>query len=520
VEWSYGTNGNTAYHRFALQTQAAYSEVADQGEWGNWYYATSGADGMTHRSGADGDVRSQFITTGALDNSNDDNHRAINDRYPVFAFSNNLGRVGNSQANSLFTIFHAQRDGAQLNTGSGLESVPSYWSGQYGTDEDALAFFHGDYNNIYDKSVQLDGKITNDAVAVGGQDYLTVVSLGAREALGATSVAGTQQNPYIFMKEISSNGNMNTADVIFPASPIFLYLNPTWLKYLLDPLYIIQENGLYPQDFALHDIGAHYPNGTGHGDGIAQEQPVEESGNMLIMTLAYAQKTGDTAYLSAHYKYLRQWADYLVKNCLIPANQQSTDDFAGLLANQTNLALKGIIGIQAMSEIAKLTGQTSNYSSIASDYISKWQDLAIARNATPPHTTLSYGDTASHGLLYNLYADALLQTNLVPRSVYEMQSAFYPTVSDTFGTPLDTRHDWVKSDWEMFAAAVAGDDTRNEMVSRLARWVGDTPTNSPATDLYQAQTGGYAEGLPHFAARPVVGGWYALLILGQVGIQG
>jgi hypothetical protein len=364
VEWSYGTNGNTAYHRFALQTQAAYSEVADQGEWGNWYYATSGADGMTHRSGADGDVRSQFITTGALDNSNDDNHRAINDRYPVFAFSNNLGRVGNSQANSLFTIFHAQRDSAQLNTGSGLESVPSYWSGQYGTDEDALAFFHGDYNDIYDKSVQLDGKITNDAVAVGGQDYLTVVSLGAREALGATSVAGTQQNPYIFMKEISSNGNMNTADVIFPASPIFLYLNPTWLKYLLDPLYIIQENGLYPQDFALHDIGAHYPNGTGHGDGIAQEQPVEESGNMLIMTLAYAQKTGDTAYLSAHYKYLRQWADYLVKNCLIPANQQSTDDFAGLLANQTNLALKGIIGIQAMSEIAKLTGQTSNYSSI------------------------------------------------------------------------------------------------------------------------------------------------------------
>ena len=371
-------------------------------------------------------MRNQFIKTGALDNSNDDNHRAINDRYPVFGFSNNLGRVGSSQANSLFTIFHAQRDGAQLNTGSGLEAVPSYWSGQYGTDEDALAFFHGDYNGIYDKSVQLDGKITNDAVAVGGQDYLTIVSLGAREALGATSVAGTEQSPYIFMKEISSNGNMNTADVIFPASPIFLYLNPTWLKYLLDPLYIIQENGLYPQDFALHDIGAHYPNGTGHADGIAQEQPVEESGNMLIMTLAYAQKTGDTAYLTAHYPHLRQWADYLVQNCLIPANQQSTDDFAGLLANQTNLALKGIIGIQAMSAIASLTGNPGNYSATAKSYIARWQDLGIARNATPPHTTLSYGDTASHGLLYNLYADALLKTNLVPRSVYEMQSAFTP----------------------------------------------------------------------------------------------
>jgi hypothetical protein len=31
----------------------------------------------------------------------------------------------------------------------------------------------------------------------------------------------------------------------------------------------------------------------------------------------------------------------------------STDDFAGWLANQTNLALKGIIGIRAMSGIAE-----------------------------------------------------------------------------------------------------------------------------------------------------------------------
>jgi hypothetical protein len=34
----------------------------------------------------------------------------------------------------------------------------------------------------------------------------------------------------------------------------------------------------------------------------------------------------------------------------------STDDFAGWLALQTNLALKGIIGINAMSELAALIG--------------------------------------------------------------------------------------------------------------------------------------------------------------------
>ncbi len=62
--------------------------------------------------------------------------------------------------------------------------------------------------------------------------------------------------------------------------------------------------------------------------------------------------------------------------------------------NQTDLALKGIIGIGAMASIANLTGNTnaaSNYSSIAHDYITQWQTLGIAMGADPPHTTLAYG---------------------------------------------------------------------------------------------------------------------------------
>lgn len=35
----------------------------------------------------------------------------------------------------------------------------------------------------------------------------------------------------------------------------------------------------------------------------------------------------------------------------------STDDFAGWLALQTNLALKGIIGINAMSKLAEVVGK-------------------------------------------------------------------------------------------------------------------------------------------------------------------
>jgi Domain of unknown function (DUF4965)/Domain of unknown function (DUF1793) len=128
--------------------------------------------------------------------------------------------------------------------------------------------------------------------------------------------------------------------------------------------------------------------------------PLEECGNMIITTLAYAQRTQDTGYLSQHYSILKQWTGYLVKEALIPANQLSTDDFQGQLANQTNLALKGIIAIQAMSEIASKTGNTAdatNYSSIAHDYIGKWQEMAVVAEANPPHTNLDYQDGSSHG---------------------------------------------------------------------------------------------------------------------------
>ena len=62
---------------------------------------------------------------------------------------------------------------------------------------------------------------------------------------------------------------------------------------------------------------------------------------------------------------LDQWTQFLVAESLIPQNQISTDDFAGSLANQTNLAIKGIVGIKAMAVICDMLGDTnksSNYS--------------------------------------------------------------------------------------------------------------------------------------------------------------
>jgi hypothetical protein len=138
----------------------------------------------------------------------------------------------------------------------------------------------------------------------------------------------------------------NTVDVIYPMHPMLLFFNPRLLKLMLDPLFENQEAGHYPLPEAMHDSGWHYPNATGHADTRTdiEHMPLEESSNMIIMTLAYAQRTNDYGYLITRWRMLKQWTEYLVKDktALYPGLQLSTDDFAGMLANQTNLALKGM----------------------------------------------------------------------------------------------------------------------------------------------------------------------------------
>ncbi len=181
-------------------------------------------------------------------------------------------------------------------------------------------------------ATSFDNQMSDDGLAAGGAEFVTIASLTTRLAFGGTQLCGTTTAPYLFLKEISSDGNVQTVDVIFPFHLILIYTNPTLLKYLLDPLLINQEAGQYPNMYSMHDLGSRYPNATGHVTGDDEKQPLEECGNMLIMTLAYAQRANDTAYLSQHYDILDQWTQYLIEEALIPAMQISTDDFAGPLA--------------------------------------------------------------------------------------------------------------------------------------------------------------------------------------------
>jgi len=141
-----------------------------------------------------------------------------------------------------------------------------------------------------------DGCVSN-GVAVPDtseeQSYYAITALAARQILAAyvltnnsratTSDCSPRSSSnaselLAFQKEISSNGNTNTVDVIFPAMPFFLWINPDFLRYVLAPLYINQESNFYPNMYSMHDLGAHFPNATGHVDSNDEYMPVEESG--------------------------------------------------------------------------------------------------------------------------------------------------------------------------------------------------------------------------------------------------
>jgi len=101
----------------------------------------------------------------------------------------------------------------------------------------------------------------------------------------------TMTIPLPFLKEILSYGSMQTIDVMFPMSPYLYALAPNYIKLLLEPVLSYVALGRWLSPFFVHDVGTHYPNATGHDDGIEEDVPIEETGNLLILAYMYELET-------------------------------------------------------------------------------------------------------------------------------------------------------------------------------------------------------------------------------------
>jgi hypothetical protein len=508
-------NGTLQAWTVQLQNQQPLTEQDQLAAWGSVVWATPRSAALTYQSGQDIVVRAQFVDNGQLTNGNDTNYRAIDDNWPVFGFSVDLGTITGSAVTTEVSIGQV-RTPAVSYLGQNLQPL---WTSYFSAWQDMLAFFHDDLPAARQRADGLDARITADAQSAGGVPYAGLCAIALRQAYGGTElVAGPDGSAWAFLKEISSDGNVSTVDVVYPASPAWIYADPGYLGLLLEPLLAYAETGGWPETFAEHDLGSAYPVASGHNNGQEEDMPVEESGNMLIMAAAYLRQSAAataSAFATAHYPILKQWADYLVANLPDPGFQNQTDDFAGPIAHSVNLALKGIVAVAAMGQVATAAGHADDaayYHSQAQQFVTYW--AAHAQDPGGQHLDLTYngsdGGDGTWGTCYNGFADRLLRTGLVPSPVLAEQSRWYQDVSNVFGVPLQVPHSYAKSDWEMFTAAWLSDyPVRQELIDRVYTYAHTTPSRVPFSDLYDTISGDQVS----FQARPVQGGVFALLAL-------
>ncbi len=530
------TSGTLSTWTVTSNTQQVLKQVNNYPSWGTVVWSTAASSSLTTQSGQDTVVRGQFVSNGTLTNGNDTNQpRAISNNWPVFAFSNSFGTVSTTATQPFTLLLGHVRNPAVSYLGA---NVPPLWMQYWAAYENMLAFAYNDSPAAVTRANATDAGITSAATAVGGSHYAAITALTLRQAFAGTELVGTTSDPWLFLEEISSDDNVSTVDVLYPTMPVFLYTNPTLVRYLIAPLVAYAESGNWPSLYSPHDIGSTYPNATGHNTGGGENMPVEETANMLIMADAYMQRTSAAtaaSYATAHYALFKQWADYLLTvpsgvtypNALDPQYQNQTDDFLGSIAHSVNLALKGIVAVGAMGQISNFAGNASDaahYRSQAQSMISTW--LTLSQNSNSTHLLLTYKEAAnsyspsttsepdgSWSLKYNAFPDRLLGLNLIPQSVLAEEAAFYKTMETANGIPLvfnysgDNDPNITKADWELWTAASTVDSTlRQNIIDEIYNWANTTACARPFPDLYNPTSTATS-----FEARPVMGGAFAPL---------
>lgn len=503
VSWENETVPGLRVLRMGSAAQPILARAGDETriDWGYLYVAAPTEDSPQSTVLSEEKAIDEFTSSGQLNSPIDTRMpRAASDDWPVISFAFSLNTIGAQTVSrhlilAYDEIYPVEYFGKQLRP---------FWQQNGVTAAEMLQSAGKNYSDLTVASQKFDADLMADLARVGGEHYSDVAALAYRQALAANKLAISPDGvPLMFLKEISSCGCAQTADVIYPESPLFLLVNPKLLEYSLAPLLDYAQSEQWPYSYAPHDLGT-YPLDNGRNPARMESMPVEETGNMLLMIAGIAKAEGNAQFASRYWPLLTKWADYLKANGLDPGDQLCTDDFTGLLSHNANLSLKAIEALGGYAMLAHMLGKTQESASIrqtAETYAAKWMQMARDHG----HTRLAFDQPDTWSQKYNLVWDRVLDLHLFPASLAQQELNFYRSHSTAFGFPLDNRAAFTKLDWESWSAALAISkaDFINSF-SGVYNFAQRTPTRVPLSDWYWTidgtQTG--------FQARPVVGGVY------------
>jgi hypothetical protein len=394
------------------------------------------------------------------------------------------------------------------------ETLDSYWKTTKTPDIlSAISVAFKEYQYLLMCCNHFSETLYREAEACGGTEYAELLSLAYRQAVAAHKLCAGPDGELLFIsKECFSNGCAATVDVSYPSAPLFLLYNPELVKGMLRPIFKYASSPEWTYDFAPHDAGQ-YPlvNGQVYGDNkLEYQMPIEECGNMLIMTTAVCIAANDISFAAEHWSPLEKWADYLLKTGMDPENQLCTDDFAGHLAHNCNLSIKAIMGITGFSILCRMKNDSSRADALldeAKKMAEKWVEMARKSDGT---FRLAFDQENSYSMKYNLIWDKLWGTNIFNFKDFEKEFASYLNRSNQFGMPLDNRADYTKSDWMVWCASLMEKKSDFEtMIAPLYAAYQNSPSRVPLTDWYDTKT----SKIVGFQNRTVQGGLFIRLLL-------
>ena len=531
ISWDATTTGRNQYWSVQLQTPDPLTEDTQMANWGSAIWGSPRAQNQTYQSGYAADVRNQFASARSLTGANDTDFRAVDDDQPVFAFASDLGPVGGDEERSVsFVIGHVRTP--LISYGADATPILPWWSTYWSHWSDAADFFLADAPAARTRAAALDAKIEGASTYAAGVGYSAITALAARQCYGGFEVAvGPDGQPWVFGKEISSDGDVNSVDIWDQAYLMWLWLDPALIPLWMDPVLSWcaspgwQDESLWAdipswEDsqtmYCVHDLGV-YPAAPGRAPGNGEQMPIEESAGMLIMAASYARRVGPEIarpFLQQWQLLWTQWAQYLLTQVPTPTTQLTTDDWAPVYltpAGGTNLGIKAIIGLAAAGQIAAILGDEANataWSQAAKDNVEPWVTLSLDPSGN--YLNLEQGAAGTWTTVYNAFYEEVIGERLVPEDVKALQAEFYLTQLEPYGLPLQTdAGDLSKVAWNLYIPAWLRDyPVATELLARDVAYVNDTPSLVPYGDRYNTETGVEVTGVK---AHPTLGAVYAVL---------